>query len=387
MKRIADKLRSAAPATDVQFRKRPYGRKDVRQFLQDVLAMANAEVAGDRYIFVGVGLDGRGRKRFSPVHDDDFEGKPAYEELVSEFIEPHVRLSYKPMSVDGKRIGAYEIGDCQDRPYMMRIDHSEKLRRGDAYMRIDDASIKLGRRHLQEMFEARFRDSVFAESIEIGFPGEIMHKKLRVPTTDLTDLPSAIGGRKLKQMLDIYASAKGSGWTTMMARLTHARLFGSDAVYENRSRDELKQEMADIGKNHVDDDEYFLFEEHGERLQLVVHNQGSDPIENASLSLIMPAHASFHVAQQLPKLRKDGDYMDRRLSERERYPSVSVRDEAIHVSQSIGDIPADTPVDAFDMPLRICAGAELRGCRFGIRYSLFGRNLRSPARGKLRLVF
>ena len=28
-----------------------------------------------------------------------------------------------------------EIGDCQDRPYMMHVDHSETLRRGDAYLR------------------------------------------------------------------------------------------------------------------------------------------------------------------------------------------------------------------------------------------------------------
>ena len=59
---------------------------------------------------------------------------------------------------------------------MMRIDYSEKLRRGDAYMRVNDAAIKMGRRQLSDLFERKFRDSVSAGDIEIGFPGEIIHK-------------------------------------------------------------------------------------------------------------------------------------------------------------------------------------------------------------------
>ena len=65
---------------------------------------------------------------------------------------------------------------------MMRMDQSEKLRRGDAYVRRQDTIVKMGRRQLQELFERKFHDSVFGGRIEIGFPGEIIHKDLRIPT-------------------------------------------------------------------------------------------------------------------------------------------------------------------------------------------------------------
>jgi hypothetical protein len=41
----------------------------------------------------------------------------------------------------------------------------------------------------------------------------------------------------------------------------------------------------------------------------------------------------------------------------------------------------------FDLPLRICVGDELKGRKLGIQYSLQAQNLRSPAKGTLRLAF
>jgi len=59
---------------------------------------------------------------------------------------------------------------------MMRIDHSETLRRGDAFVRVKDTAIKLGRTQLQRLFEKKFHDAAAEKRIEIGFAGEIIHK-------------------------------------------------------------------------------------------------------------------------------------------------------------------------------------------------------------------
>ena len=61
----------------------------------------------------------------------------------------------------------------------------------------------MGRRQLQSMFEAKFRESLSSANIEIGFPGEIIHKDHRVDVCDLSDLPSAIAGSKLRQLIEI----------------------------------------------------------------------------------------------------------------------------------------------------------------------------------------
>jgi hypothetical protein len=387
MNRLLKIARSGTPGTGVQFCEDAYGGENIRRFLRDVLAMANAAVDGSRYIVTGVTFNKDNQKLIKTIDRSDFSGKPSYQSLVNDFIEPPVRVRYQPVNIDGKRVGVYEISDCSDRPYMMRADFSEKLRRGDAYVRVDNAAVKMGRRQMQEMFERKFRHSVSADNIEIGFPGEIIHKDLEVPAVDLSEMPSAIAGSKLRQLLDIREKYTNSGSTTVMARLTHARLFGSDSPYEDRDAEELVKEMAEIRNKHKYDDDHFLFETKMTKLQLVVYNQGEEPIQNASLSLVMPNHNSFYVASRLPKIPRDDRWIDRGPAEHSEYPTVNLKDDSVHVSNTLGDISTDAPVQVFEAPLRICIGQELKGRKLGIRYSLFGSNLRRPAKGKLRLIF
>ena len=387
MNRLTKIAQAATPGTAVQLRANAYGSSGIRSFLRDVLAMANASVEGPRYIIVGADCDNAGRKSFNAVDADDFSGKPSYQALANEYIEPPLRIRYQPVSVDGKKIGVFEIGDCQDRPYMMRIDYSETLRRGDAYIRANDSAMKMGRRQLGNLFARKFRDSVSAGDIEIGFPGEIIHKDETIRTCNLANLPSAEASKKLGQLIDIRKNSKSSGSTTVMARLTHARLFGADDPYVDRSPDELMQEMRDLRIKYRNHDDQFLYEEHAETMQLVIYNQGQEPILDASLSLLMPNHNAFYVADKLPKLLRDDQFVNRTPDEMSAYPSVTLKDDAIQITTKIGDIAVGEPINAFNIPLRLCVGEDLLGKRFGIRYTLHGQNLRDPAKGKLRLLF
>ncbi len=387
MNRLLKIARTATPGSGVQYRKDKYGSSGIRSFLRDVLALANAAVDGPRYIIVGADFDSTGRKTVDAVDAEDFSGKPSYQSLANEYIEPPLRIRYKPVSIDGKRVGVFEIGDSQDRPYMMRIDYSEKLRRGDAYIRAKNNVMKMGRRQLSELFERKFRDSVSAGDIEIGFPGEIIHKDLTVNTCELSELPSAEASNKLNQLIDIRKKSRKTGSTTVMARLTHARLFGADDPYVDRSPAELMQEMKELRHKYRDHDNHFLFESRTEHIQMVVYNQGDEPIIDASLSLVMPNHNAFYVAERLPKVpRKDG-FADHTPDEVATYPSVTLGDDSVQISSKIGDIPVGEPINVFVSPLRVCVGKDLSGRRFGIRYSLHGQNLRTPAKGKLRLLF
>lgn len=387
MDRLLKIARSATPDAGVQLRKTPYGAAGVESFLRDVMALANAAVEGPRYIVIGVDLDGKGRKHVHAVDASDFSGKPSYQALANEYLEPAVRIRYKPVSLDGTRVGVFEIGDCQDRPYMMRIDFSETLRRGDAYKRIRDAAVKMGRRQLQELFEQKFRDSVSASDIEVGFPGDIIHKKLAMPTCDLSHMPSALASAKLEQLLNIHNVSSNSGSTTVVARLTHARLFGTDDPYISRSPEELLMEMNQIRDKYRDQDNHYLFEEHGQALRLVVYNQGEEAITDASLTIVMPNHNAFYVADSAPRRPLKGHFVDRTPDEIAAYPSVALKDDAVQVTCKIGDIAVGEPTELFPTPLRVCIGRELRGRRLGIRYTLHGQNLRTPARGQLKLSF
>lgn len=387
MNRFMQIARSATPCAGVQFRKTPYRNDGVREFLRDVMALANANVEGPRYIVVGVTFDDSGHKLLFPVEESDFSGSPSYSSLVGSFIEPPLRLKYQPVSLSGKRVGVFEIADCQDRPYMMKADYSERLRRGDAYTAVNGKQIKMGRRQLLEMFERKFRESVSADRIEIGFPGEIIHKDCRIGTVDLSTLPSAIASGNLQQLIDTQQKSQRAASSTAIVRLTHARLFGSDSPYEDKSPTVLYAEMANLKNKYKFEDQYYLFEKNASTIQLVIYNQGDEPIQDASLVLAMPNHNDFHVATALPKIPRAGKFIDSGANKLQEYPVVTLKDDAVHVTNTLGEVPVDSMIQAFDTPLRICVGSELKGRKLGIRYALYGSNLRRPATGKLRLIF
>ncbi len=387
MDRLLKIARGATPQSGVRFRKDAYGNAGAGEFLRDVLALANASVEGHRYIVVGVDFDTNGTRHNFPVDASDFSGKPSYQALANEYIEPPIKLRYKPVSIEGTQVGVFEIGDCQDRPYMMRIDHSEKLRRGDAYTRIKQTIVKMGRRQLQELFERKFRDSISAGDIEVGFPGEIIHKVLDVATCDLAQMPSAQASAKLEQMLDIREGAANSGATTTLVRLTHARLYGSDDPYVARSPAELVAELEQIRNKYSEQDDYFLFEEHAQHVRVVVFHQGSEEIRDASLTLTLPNHESLYVATALPKRPTNGHFAERSPDEIAAYPSVAVRDNSFEVNCKIGNIPAGEPVEVLSMPLRVCVAEELAGQRCRMNYALHAQNLRAPVSGQLKLKF
>lgn len=387
MDRLLKIARSATPDSGIQFRTQTYGSEGLRAFLRDVLALANASVDGSRYIVVGVDFDAKGRKLTHTVDAEDFSGKPSYQSLANEFIEPPVRIRYKPVSFDGTRIGVFEIGDCQDRPYMMRADFSEKLRRGDAYKRVKNAAVKMGRRQLMELFEHKFRDSVSAGDIEVGFPGEIIHKTLALPTSDLSEMPSAIASAKLEEMLTIRNVSRNSGSTTMVARLTHARLYGTEDPYVDRSPEDILVELNQIRSRYRHEDSHFLFHDRAQQVQLVVYNQGKEPIIDASLSVALPNHNSFYVADHLPKRPVNDHFVDRTPDEIASYPAVTLKDDLVSITAKIGEIPVGEPTEVFLSPLLMCVGSDLQGRRFGIRYALNGQNLRAPAKGQLKLTF
>lgn len=378
MNRYTKIARAARSGPGMRVRRRAYGSARVRQFLRDVIGLANAPVDGPRHIVVGTDAD---------VPESDFSGNPPYAALIGEFIEPALKIRYEAVMIDDRRLGVFEIGTCHDRPYMMRIDHSDQLRRGDAFIFVNGSTVKIGRNQLQSMFESRFRDAVSAQTVEVGFPAEIIRKELNVETVDLATLPSTVARRKLQELIDAVARSKGTGATSRMVRLTHARLFGSDSPYRNKTTGELIEQMQRTAETHRDADAYYLFEERACKVQLVVSNQSSDPLKGASLTLVMPLHRSFYVADRLPRVPHDGEYSDRSPLEVESYPPVTVRENKVRVSIALGDIPGGTPVTAFQSPLRVSAASDLKGRRIGIHYELSAGNLREPATGKLRLLF
>lgn len=99
MNRLAKIVRSAMPGTGMQFCKTAYGADGIRTFLRDVIALANASIHGNRYIVTGLELDEKGQKRAQTIDREDFSGDPPYQSIVADYIEPPIRITYKPLTL------------------------------------------------------------------------------------------------------------------------------------------------------------------------------------------------------------------------------------------------------------------------------------------------
>ena len=82
MDSLAKIIGAATLQSTVQYRKHPYGKKGIREFLRDVMAMANAAVKGKRYIVIGAEIDRNGRPRFRSVNPEDFALRPDYQVIA-----------------------------------------------------------------------------------------------------------------------------------------------------------------------------------------------------------------------------------------------------------------------------------------------------------------
>jgi hypothetical protein len=370
MSTLEELIRSGSPGTPIQFRPQPYGSDGEAEFLRDLLAMSNANVKGPRLILVGVDSDATGAARVTGVSEADF--KIPYEAIARRHIESPVQLTYRPVGHDNKQIGIFQIANCQDRPYMMRGDHSATLHHGDAWVRINNQRFRLGRSQLQALFQANSKDSIGTEQVEIGFAGVAGNQPLILPVCDLKQLPSAVAANKIRSLITTKANSSGSGNTTMMLRLTHAKAFGSNDPYKDQSVEELTAKLDEITQHHQVDDQNFMFEANGSDLQLRVFNQADTAIEDGTLTLTIPKVEGLLIAQ-----RPDDPG----------YPAIDIKADFTLVTVRLGEIPPGAPTLVFKSPIKLCVSGALKGQRLNLGYTLFGRNLRSPVGGQLPIDF
>ena len=371
MSTLEELIQSGSPATPIQFRAKAYGLEGEREFLRDLMAIANANVKGPRLILIGVDADSQGAQRVPGIDPADFQRQPSYVEVARQHIEPPIPVSYRSVAHGETHVGIFQIGDCQDRPYMMRRDHSAGLRRGDAWVRVNNEVFRLGRSQLQALFQSNFKESIGPERVEIGFAGEMSQQRITLPVCDLDQLPSVVAASKVREVLAVKENSTGSGNTSMMERLTHARVYGSNDPYQEHSTQTLTGELDEITRRHRVDDQNFLFQVNGCELQLRVFNQSDITIEDASITLKLPNLEELYVARNVA----------------EGYPAVDTKDDAILVTDYLGEIPPGAPMSAFKVPITLCAGRSLEGQRFNVGYTLFARNLRSPVTGHLAIDF
>jgi hypothetical protein len=361
----------------------PYTTHNHEEFLKDVLALANADYEGDRYIIIGLKVYSDGRRDFVGVAPDQLKDSAIYDQLVRENIEPAVQLSYTPSLFEGKHYGVFRISGCTDQPYLMKKQFG-KLPKGEGWIRSGTSKDRLVRRDYDRIYQQRFEAEGFTDPVEITFGGS-GSAELELASAGAVILPSWAAAAEIRSILERRRERGETGEKSL------ARSIGSaigQYSYEAMTNDELEQTLKRLEEGLTDRDKYILYETLGHEINFALYNSGTTHVQDALFRVQVSNAPGLTVADNVydePFYDSNGMRLNWQMPTIG-YPEVTESESEYIIESAIGDLRHRVPTPAFPVPLRIALTKEAEGQRIPLTCTLYGKNLRQPRTQTLTLI-
>jgi len=386
---LRDVVRYENEHSALDFKAVQYRKDSHEDFLTDVLAMANANVLGDRHIIVGVKHHADGTRDLLGIKTADFVDPAIYQDLVRANIEPHLDLEYFSIELDGTLLGVIRISGCDHQPYLMKKDFG-RLRTGDGFIRKGSHQTRLTRSDLDQIIAAGPKDA----ELVVSLSPSVDVLELAVPALNKVELASDRAADKIRAILREREEQRrnpglagfGPG---VLAGITMPSILGG-TPYHLRSDDELRKNLGNIKDTYKEDDLYELFEKHASRLNVYIRNTGTQYVEDVAVELRIPAEPGITVAERIhPAPDHSALGVMASLSTfsmlMSRYPQVVINGKHILIRNQLGAIKHHRTTPAFAEPLRIALSTEIVGRTLPLDFVILAKNLRAPTRRQLQL--
>ena len=401
MASIADLARYEPEHSALDFKRIQYSPDKHEDFLVDLMALANAHVAGDRHIIVGVIPVPGGPNNLRGIDSSMVIDDAVYQKLVRDNIEPEIGFSYSAEQVDDVVLGVFRLFACDDRPYTMRKDY-RNLRRGIGYIRKGTHQTLLAREDLDRIYSARVEATrphgVFAVFDASGDP-----VVLNVPPASSDPLPSQRAAAQIRAILDNRArrtaeraaqleSGKEAAFIdqflgdTINNPRALLRLPGYGISYEETSTDELQQELARVSSAYAEEDTYEFGETRAAKINIKIVNKGTVCVYGAAVELTIQPPPNVFVAAEpiLEPTRYAAAIRIPSLGLRG-YPDCERQGASFVFRAVIGDVRPGEIARAFGDAIRITAGARAAGSETSLAYRILGQNVDRPIEGRLSI--
>jgi hypothetical protein len=413
--------------TGLDFKAVQYLKPQNGELLMDVIAMANADWEGDRYIVVGV-KDTPSEKREFPGIKGTFTDQANLQQLVHENVEPHLNVSYEPLRHRDVLLGILRIQpDKLARPYLMKKDYPKggaTLHRGDGFIRRGTSKHRLERSDFERFYSVRQKQIGYSGELFVSFADSDGQQRTTLLSVGHSPVPSQCAAIKIQDILNArqaerecqreqqrryeenmrrleatspYISNlfKAFGDITISNPLAGAGLasmgslssmFGSSVPYEHRSDEELQKNLLQIGDTYRADDLYVLHEIRAAKVNFVIENRGEEYVEDASLRLTIDSCNGQLVVVKRPVKKPYRSLYSFDLAPPTPldYPVVKFASGQYVVTQWLGDIKHLLPKIAFGTDLRIAFENSLSRSQIFLNIELLGRNLPHPVAFRLQ---
>ena len=377
-------IQQTSSAANLVFRD-PFARAEPEQLVKEVIGLANADVEGPRYIVFGVNLGVMEGSGIVGVSDAALADLKKAHRTISQLVQPILELAFIFDKIEGKLVGALEIGGCHEAPYSVRKTVADRLSIGHAWI-MENRRLRTAS---SEDLEALKRRTARAQTwdVAVGFNDDVGSQVLELHVPDRSDLPSMREKEQVKKTIDWKTAAKDALGTvnTSIMRLLHVRDNGPDADFDTRGLDTLIASYKNIGPECDDADKYYLFETKALKVNLTIQNNTGQPIKDAEIEFAVPRVEDFDISD---RLYPDPDAVGAGCKPGSAgYPEVSCTKEAYIVRAALGDLAADQPLRAFEAALRLVVGPKMTGQKIALCYTLRASNKSGLGRGRLKLVF
>ncbi|AHJ95546.1 AlbA family DNA-binding domain-containing protein [Hymenobacter swuensis] len=395
-----------AESTAVDFKATAYKPASNPEFIKDVLAMANAQVSGDRYLIVGVKHYPDNTREILGVPPEDQLDDASYHKAILENIEPEIPFAYSYIEVKGKAVGVFRIFGTDDPPYMMRKD-SAGLKIGHAVIRKGTSTFNLRRADIDRMFAQRQAADPFAGKIEVQlvvddqkvtsaptcseaiFPSEVARQKI---TSILAEKREKLQQQEAEQRRQRQATENWNNSPLLKAMeqlqlpkglgLSNLSITGArgGSRYEDRSIEELEKNLLHVKSAYREHDLYAKFEEQAHQLNFVLLNNSEQYVEDCSLTVRLHNDAGISIATKIidrPEAQSSYSTATAHFLQM-RYPHVQEDAGEYLIQESIKSLKHGVENYAFQEPLRVFVPHQASGRQLHFHLTLTAKNLRKP---------
>ncbi|RZJ98733.1 MAG: hypothetical protein EOO46_24445 [Flavobacterium sp.] len=341
-----------------------------------------------RFIVIGIKSYPDGKKDFIGVNEQLVD-EANYQKLISDNIEPEIKLEYFSLEVRGVTLAIIHIYDCDNPPYMMQKDFG-RLKKGYSFIRKGSFQSRLSRKDLDNILVSKFRKEHTENDIEIKVlsNGEPID---RLKTLDKVHLPSEKKKEKIEQILkEKEAKLANKGTYPFFLDQDLPQIGGTP--YENRSIKTLQGDLEQVNKTYYHDDLYYLFEESAYKLNLELLNKGTSYLEDASILVEIDNSDGLNISEEVISKPIRRSWLDNLKAvtplpnlENLNYPLVVSNEVSTKVSSEIGDIKHLIPTLAFKTELRLFLTKEFPLSDRTLNVNIFGKHLKKPIVLKIKL--
>ncbi|ASI77634.1 ATP-binding protein [Bacillus paranthracis] len=372
-------------STRLDFKREQYKKEKNKNLIKDIMSMANAPIDGKKYIVVGVKDKTDGEKEYHAIQKEEFIDQATYEQVIRENIEPSIEFSYSPLEVGGSLLGIFEIGPCNNPPYMMKKDF-QSLKKGDCYIRRGSQQDRLTRRDLDELLTLR-SNQYFNGKISVGF-NEAFEDKIIIEGTKEVKFPSELAKQRIEGELNRREKEAEMG-------IQHfdSMIFSpfQPTPYEERSTEKLRENLKEVKQDYYQHDCYYVGEEISKKINIILRNNGERYLEDVSIRVTIPREEGIIVMDEIPSEPPKGrDIFHAAINNVAintvlHYPNVQKEEKYFVVEADVGALKHQQNTEVFAEELRVAFGPRACGKNLNWEYTIYAKNLPKPITGELRI--